>query len=443
MATETIAQSEPASMRALAREIFLDTLDEISIPTIFATKIECSRGVLRVEHDLYNLSSYRRVLAVAIGKAAHTMLDSLIAQTGPRLEGIVVCSHPPRSEHRGFRYFTAGHPLPNAESVGGARAILKLVSGLDEHTLVIYLISGGASALVEVPRDEHISLGDLIETYRILVHSSAAIGEINAIRKHLSAIKGGRLAQAAFPARQVSIMVSDVPENALDALASGPTMPDSSTRSDCYRIAEQHGLTSQFPESVRRIFVDRLLEETAKADDPAFVTCRWWPILSSSSAAHAAGALLVRHGFAVEIDNTPDDWPCEDAADYLLRRLRELRRGASRVALVSAGEITLKVPAEAGIGGRNQQFALYCAEQIRGENICVVSGGTDGIDGDSPAAGAVADRTTLERARNAGMNPETELSKFNAFPVFDRIGDSIVTGPTGNNVRDLRVLLAS
>jgi hydroxypyruvate reductase len=398
--------------------------------------------VLRVEQDLYDLSSYARVLVVSIGKAAHTMLDSLIAQTGPRLKGIVVAPHPPESQHSGFGYFIGGHPLPNAESVSAANALLRYLSGLDEHTLVIYLISGGASALVEVPRYEEISLDDLIETYRILVHSSATIGEINAIRKHLSAIKGGRLAQAACPARQVSIMVSDVPENALDTLASGPTMPDSSTIADCYRVAEQHGLTAQFPESVRRIFAERLLDETPKADDVIFVSSRWWPILSSASAADAAGALLSKHGFAVEIDNTPDDWPCERAADYLLNRLRELRRGVSRVALVSAGEITLKVPAGAGIGGRNQHFVLYCAQQIAGENICVLSGGTDGIDGDSPAAGAIADGTTLERARNAGINPERELRQFNAFSVFDCIGDAIVTGPTGNNIRDLRLLLA-
>lgn len=435
--------SEFTSMRALAREVFLDTLREISIPNIFAKRVEYSRGVLRVEQDLYDLSSYARVLVVSIGKAAHTMLDSLICQTGPRLEGIVVSSHSPEVQHSGFRYFVGGHPLPNAESVSAAKAILKCVSGLDEHTLVIYLISGGASASVEVPYTGDISLDDLVETYRVLVHSSATIGEINAIRKHLSAIKGGRLAQAGYPSRQVSIMVSDVPENALNALASGPTMPDSSTRGDCYRIAEQHGLTAQFPESVRRIFAERLLDETPKADDPIFVSSRWWPILSSASAADAAGALLAKHGFAVEIDNTPDDWPCDRAADYLLNRMRELRKGVSRVALVSAGEITLKVPADAGVGGRNQHFALYSAQQIAAENVCVLSGGTDGIDGDSPAAGGIADGTTLERARNSAIDPEAELQKFNAFAVFDRLGDAIITGPTGNNVRDVRILLAS
>lgn len=436
------AGSGSTPMRKLAREIFLDTLREISIPRVLAKTVEYSRGVLRVEQDLYDLTSYARVLVIAMGKAAHTMLSSLLAQTGPQLEGIVVCPHPPEFQHPGFRYFIAGHPLPNEESIRAARAILKYVSDLDERTLVVYLISGGASALVEVPSDDEISVDDLIETYRVLVHSSAPITEINAIRKHLSAIKGGHLAQRACPARQVSIMVSDVPENTLEALASGPTMPDSSTSADCYRIADRHSLAAQFPKSVRRIFLERALEETPKSDDQAFVNSRWWPILSSGAAAKTAAALLAQHGFAAEIDNAPDDWTCRRAADYLLSRIRELRKGTSPVALISAGEITLKVPAGAGVGGRNQHFVLHCAQQIAGTNVCVLSAGTDGIDGDSPAAGGVADGTTLERARSVGLDPETELQKFNAFQVFERLGDAIITGPTGNNVRDLRLLLA-
>jgi hydroxypyruvate reductase len=438
---ESDSDTASQSMRDLARQVFLDTLREISIPRIFGKKVEYSRGVLRVEQDLYDLSSFERVLVIAIGKAAHSMTESLIAQTGPMLQGIV-CSEPAESHQPGFRYFCGGHPLPNEESLRAANAILKTVSSLNEHSLVIYLISGGASAMVELPREEDISLADLIETYRALVHSGATIGEINAIRKHLSAIKGGRLAQAAFPARQVSIMVSDVPERSLDALASGPTMPDSSTGADCYRIADAYGLLSSLPENVRRIVEERALAETPKADDPAFVNSRWWPILSSASAAQTAAELIAKHGFAVEIDNTPDDWPFDRAAEYLLGRLREMRMKSARVALVSAGEITVTVPNSGGAGGRNQHFALHCAQQIAGENITVLSAGTDGIDGNSTAAGAVADGTTVDRARQAGLGVKQVLESFDSFSFFERLGDSVTTGPTGNNVRDLRVLFA-
>lgn len=429
-------------MRDLARRIFLDTLKAIAIPRIFSKKIEYSRGVLRIEQDLYDLSSYERVLVISMGKAAHAMLEALIAQTGSTLEGIVVCSHPPQAQQPGFRYFQGGHPLPSEESRRAARAILSYMSGATESTLVVYLISGGASAMVEAPHEDEISLDDLTETYRVLVHSGAAIGEINAIRKHLSAIKGGRLAQAAYPAQQVSIMISDVPDKSLDALASGPTMPDSTSEEDCYRIASEHGMLPRFPNSVRTLFEQRALQPTAKADDPAFVRARWWPVLSSSSAAQAAAGLISQHGFAVEIDNTPDDWPSERAADYLLSRLRELRKGVSRPALVSAGEITVKVQGNSGVGGRNQHFALQCAGLIAGEKIIVLSAGTDGIDGNSIAAGAVVDGTTIARATELGMDPAAALQSFDAFPLFDKLGDAVITGPTGNNVRDVRILLA-
>ncbi|HWC16274.1 MAG TPA: DUF4147 domain-containing protein [Terriglobales bacterium] len=430
------------NMREVLRQVFSDILAQIAIPRVFSRKIEYSRGTLRVEGDLYDLNAYGRVLVIAIGKAAHTMLESLMAQTGPILEGIVACSHPPQVQQPGFRYFLGGHPLPNAESVRAAKAILKYLSGLNEHTLVMYLISGGGSAIVESFQEEETSLDDLIATYRVLVHSGATIAEINTIRKHLSAVKGGRLAQRAYPARQVSIMVSDVPENSLDALASGPTMPDSSTQADCYRIAQTYGMVAQFSEGVRALFDERALEETPKRDDPVFAHSRWWPVLSSASAAEAAAGLLAQHGFAVELDNTVDDWPYDRAADYLLKRVRELRVGVSRVALISVGEITVKVPEKGGSGGRNQHFVLHCSQQIVGENVALLSAGTDGIDGNSPAAGAAADGTTVGRAQALGVNLRHASENFDSFPVFEKLGDAIVTGPTGNNVRDLRIILA-
>lgn len=439
MALHENADANP--MRDLARQIFMDTLDEIGIPRVFANKVEYSRGVLRVEQDLYDLDSFQHVLVIAVGKAAHTMLSSLIAQTGPRLEGIV-CSVPAESQQPGFRYFVGGHPLPTEESIRAARTILKAVSSLKDHSLVIYLISGGASAMVEVPLEEEVSLDDLVETYRVLVHSGATISEINGIRKHLSAVKGGRLALAAFPARQLSIMVSDVPEHSLDALGSGPTMPDSSTDADCYRIADKYGLHSKLPGSIRKIFDERALDETPKADDPAFVHSRWWPILSSASAAQAAATLLLKCGFAVEIDNAPDDWSFDRAAEYLLRRLRELREKTPRAALVSTGEITVSVPTTGGSGGRNQHFALHCSQQIVGEKITILSAGTDGIDGNSLAAGAVVDGTTVVRARKLGSDVKHILETFASFSLLERLGDAIVTGPTGNNVRDLRILIS-
>jgi hydroxypyruvate reductase len=245
-----------------------------------------------------------------------------------------------------------------------------------------------------------------------------------------------------MPAHQVSIMISDVPENALDSLASGPTMSDSSTTSDCHRIAEKYGLIERYPASVRVLFQRDALEETPKSDDPAFVRARWWPILSSATAVKAAATKAAALGYAVEIDNSCDDWEYDHAADHLLARLKELRRGASRVCLISAGEVVVRVTRKPGIGGRNQQFALYCADKIAGENVAALSAGTDGIDGNSEAAGAVVDGSTMRRAREQKLNSAEALARFDAYSIFEKLGDAVITGPTGNNVRDLRILLA-
>jgi hydroxypyruvate reductase len=237
--------------------------------------------------------------------------------------------------------------------------------------------------------------------------------------------------------------VADVPEDKLDALASGPTMPDTTTVDDCYRIAARHGLLPQFPETVRRLFAQRALEETPKADDPAFVCSRWWVLLSNAIAVRAAAGAAGNDGWAVEVDNSCDDWDYAAAADHLLDKLRKLkqRRLGEPVCLISGGEVTVRVTG-GGVGGRNQQFALYCAARIAEERVAVLSAGTDGIDGNSPAAGAVADGSTLARARSLGSEPERVLARFDAYPLFARLGDAIITGPTGTNVRDLRILLA-
>src|SRR6266704_6231041 len=270
-------------MRVTARHLFEHALAEASIDRAFQRHVDCERGVLRIFEDLFYLESYRRIVVVSIGKAAHTMVNSLEMQAGSRFEGIVSSSVDPASQVRGFRYFRGGHPTPNKESLRAADAMLRTLSTLDLSCLGIFLLSGGGSSIAEKPIDDEISLKDLIAMYRVLVLSGAPIVEINAIRKHLSAVKGGRLAQAATPAQQVSLLVSDVPDNTPDALASGPTMPDSTTAEDCYRIAQRYGLLhdAQFPPSTREPFERRALDETPKSDDQAFYHSRWWTVLST------------------------------------------------------------------------------------------------------------------------------------------------------------------
>ena len=439
--TVPFSESTPATMRYTARRIFDQALTEASIEKAFPRHVSCEGGVLRVRDDLHDLHTYSRVFVVSIGKAAHTLVQALESQAGSRFEGIVASSVEAPSQVRGFRYFRSGHPTPNAESVRAAEAILKSLHALNAASLAIFMLSGGGSAMAERPMDDEISLEDLVVTYRVLVNCGAPIAEINAIRKHLSAVKGGRLAQAAAPAQQVSLLVSDVPDNTPDALASGPTMPDSTTTTDCYAIATKYGMLAQFPPSVRELFGRRALEETPKSGDPPFHRSRWWTLLSNQTAVEAVSAAAREAGFQVEVDNSCDDWDYARAADYLLRRLRELRAKSPRVCLISGGEVTVKVT-NGGVGGRNQQFALYCAERIAGEKTTVLSAGTDGIDGNSPAAGAVADGTTVERAQTLNLDAATYLESFDAYPFFEKLGDAILTGTTGNNIRDLRILLA-
>src|SRR6267378_6930874 len=311
-------QRAAVEMRVTARQLFEHALAEASIDKALQRNVDCERGVLRICEDLYDLDSFRNISVISIGKAAHSLLNSLEMQAGRRFEGIVSSSVDPASQVRGFRYFRGGHPTPNAESIRAAEAMIKSLSGHNPESLVIFLLSGGGSSMVEKPIDDEISLDNLIPTYRALVFSGANIVEVNAIRKHLSAIKGGRLARIAHRAQQVSLLVSDVPDNMPDALASGPTMPDPSAIDDCYAIATRYELLDQFPESVRELFQQQTLEETPKPGDDIFHRSRWWPILSNASVVEASRCEAQRLGFQVEVDNSCDDWDYVRAANHLI-----------------------------------------------------------------------------------------------------------------------------
>ena len=456
-------QRSAVENRDAAEAIFRHALANCSIEQTLERRF---REIVSSE-DLRNIQQIR---IVAAGKAAAPMLAATLAQlerspaAPPRkIAGVLIAPQRPAVLPSGFQFFAGGHPLPNQASFAGARAALDLLSDTDPapHTLCLFLISGGASAMMELPLDPAITLADTIGLYRELVHSGASITEINCVRKHFSAVKGGRLALAARGLPAVSVLVSDVPPGRLDALASGPTLPDTSTVAECREILDRYHLLPRFPASIRRFFKRDDLPETPKPGD---FSARSITLLTSGDLADAARRHAETLGFHAVVDNTCDDWDYRDAARYLLDRLRELRRSHPRACLLSAGEITVSLPGSAanennidskdgintaeqrkpiGLGGRNQQFALYAASLLTSSDAstAILSAGSDGIDGNSAAAGAVIDDQTLA-APTLRAEAAHALDCFDTTPLLDRLGAALVTGPTGNNLRDLRILLA-
>jgi len=433
-------------LKQIARRIFQQTLAAIDVHAAFQRKVIRAGSLVDCGGIQVDLAAHQRIVIVAFGKASRAMTEGLLDALAPdwRAEGVLCGPSPLPRELPGFCAFVGGHPVPNEQSVAAAEAILELLARCDERTLVFFLLSGGGSALVEKPLSPEIGLGDLQELNRVLVTCGASIDEINAVRKHFSVVKGGRLAAAAPRATKITLGISDVPPDKESALASGPTLPDPTTVEDAYRVVAKYNLLGKLPGSARAQIERRALRETPKAGDPAFARSHFVLVMGLDDLFHPAHRAAQAAGFLVHCDNSTDDWALPRAADELLARLEELRRMYPRspVGLIADGEVSSPVTGS-GVGGRNSAFVLYCAEKIAHRPIAVLSAGTDGIDGNSPAAGAVADGSTFERARAAGLDPQDYFCRSDAYTFFAHLGDAIETGPTGTNLRDLRILLAA
>lgn len=451
-----VSEARTRPLKELVRRIFLETLQEVDVRRAFEKKLHRCGKWLSFGAEAIALDAVARIRVVSFGKAAWPSLKALLELLGEDYRpegGVVVSNVPAGAVPSRFLAFEAGHPIPDVNSVRAADAILELLRESDDKTLVFFLISGGGSALMERPLDPKVSLEDIQALNRLLVGCGASIDEINAIRKHLSGVKGGRLAEAASRAHKVTLLISDVPEGKLATIASGPTLPDPSTIETCYEVAARYGLQDKFPAAIRALFTEKKLRETPKEGAEAFGRAQTFLLLSSHDVLHAAHRAAGAHGFLAECDMTPDDWELPRAADYLLRRLQEMQEQypGQPACLISGGEISCPVAGD-GVGGRNQAFVLHCVERIAGRpasatatagrDWCVLSAGTDGIDGNSPAAGAVADGETLSRARGMGLDPDGFFRRSDSFSFFDALGDAILTGPLQNNLRDLRLLLA-
>ena len=407
--------------------------------------LRVDRALARFSPQLRGWANDGPLLVLAFGKAARAMARTTVELLPhARLRGLVVPPEPDAAPLPPFEVIAGGHPLPSVGSLrAGARA-LELARSAQPDESVVFLVSGGGSSLLELPGDANVTLPELRALYQALVASGADIASINTIRRHLSAVKGGRLALAAEGARhQVTMVVSDVPGPQHD-VASGPSLGDSSTPADCRALLDRFRLWDAVPMALRRGLEQGTLPPAIAVDHRLVRSAtECYVVLDQTSALQSMDERLHGDGMHVTVLEGIDDWPYERAAARLLEQLDASNRQhpGRPVAVIAAGELSVPLPREHGTGGRNQQFALHVAQAIAGQPITALSCGTDGLDGNSPAAGAIVDGTTMWRARELGLDVADALRRCDAFPLLHALGDAVITGPTGTNVRDLRVLV--
>ncbi len=437
-----------AGLRRAAARILDRAVTAVNPYTATARAVKRTDGALQVGDRTYPLPPGARVVVVGAGKASAPMARAIEEILGDRLTaGLVTVKIGYTAPLQRIALREAGHPLPDAAGLAAAEEMLTLLSGLGPRDLVICLISGGGSALLPLPRPG-LTLADTGRTTDLLLRSGATITEMNTVRKHLSQIAGGQLARAAAPARLVTLIVSDIVGSPVDAIASGPTVPDPTTFADALGVLERYRLTGR----VRPAVLDALrqgragaLPETPKPGDPVFQEAQVTVVADNAAAARAALAEAGRLGFHPLLLSTYMEGEAREVGRALGGIARQVTATSEPVArpacIVAGGETTVTVTGD-GRGGRNQELALSAAQALEGlPDVLLVSFATDGTDGPTDAAGAVADGKTLERARGKGMDPARHLAVHDAYPCLDAIGDLIRTGPTNTNVNDLMLIL--
>ena len=403
---------------------------------------------LTVAGEPYDLSSYRNVYVVGAGKAAAKMASAVEELLRDHISsGIVIVKYGHKLPLSLVEIIDAGHPLPDEAGVAGTTRIIDLLRRATEGDLVVLLLSGGGSALLPCPVDE-ITLEDKIRTTQTLLDCGATIHEVNTVRKHISKIKGGRLARLAYPATLVSLILSDVVGDSLDVIASGPTVPDSSSFADCLRVIARYKLEEKIPPRVRAFLESGArgeVEETPKAEDPIFQKVRNVIVGNNRTALDAARLKAEELGYNTLLLSNRMEGEAKVVAAAHAAVAREIIATGTPIrrpaCVLSGGETTVTVRGK-GLGGRNQEFALAAAAAIDGaEGVVILSGGTDGTDGPTDAAGGVIDGTTLQRGRDKGLDAADFLRRNDSHTFLSAIGDLLVTGPTLTNVMDLRLVL--
>jgi len=439
---------DPVTLRQHAEVIFRAGVEGADAATAVARQLRMEGRVLLVGEKPYALDAFGRIRMVGMGKASAAMAVPLEELLGDRItDGLIIVKEGHGKPLSRVRILEAGHPVPDRRGVEAVEEMLELLEGGSGTDLVFCLISGGGSALSPAPQ-AGITLEEKQHLTRILLSSGATIHEINTIRKHLSRVKGGRLAAVAYPATLVSLILSDVSGDDLDTIASGPTVPDRSSFQDCLEILGTRNLESRTPSSILGLLAAGArgeIAETPKAGNPAFGSVRNLIVGNNRMALGAAEARARELGYHTLLPTGQEKGEAREVAQAHVALAREIRSGTRPTprptCILTGGETTVTVRGE-GKGGRNQEFALaaaLAAEGMRG--IAVLSGGTDGTDGPTDAAGAVADGDSVARGRAMGMEAAEYLKRNDSYGFFRPLGDLLVTGPTFTNVMDLRVVL--
>jgi glycerate 2-kinase len=437
-------------LRRHALDIFRAALKAADPCDAVLRHLHVKADVLIAGRRRYPLSNLRNIYVVGAGKASAAMARAVERLLGKRIaSGAVSVKYGHVAPLKRIRLMECGHPVPDQAGVQAAQTIAGIAASAAGDDLILCVISGGASALLPFPA-QPLTLEMKQETTRLLLNSGANINEINAVRKHLSSIKGGWLAALAYPAPVLSLILSDVIGNNLDVIGSGITAPDSSTYADAHEILDRFGLLSRVPAPVRERIEQGVrgeIPETPTADHPAFASTQNLIVGSNDLALRAAQERAKALGYHTLVLSSFIEGETRDVARVHAAIAKEISANGrplrTPACVISGGETTVTIRGT-GTGGRNQEFALAAAMDIDGlENVVVLSGGTDGTDGPTDAAGALADGTTLRRARARNLNARDYLSDNNSYAFLDPLGDLIKTGPTNTNVMDVRLVLVA
>jgi len=434
--------------RALALESLEYVLNMVDPKQIVKSKISLNDSALSVDGHSFDLKKFKNVYLVGGGKASGSMAEALEEILDKRItEGLVNVPYGSVHKTNIIKLHEASHPVPDEAGVEGTRCMLQIAGQAMEDDLVICVISGGGSSLMPLPRGE-ISIADKRALTNDLLKSGATINEINTVRKHISDFKGGWLAKKSYPATILNLILSDVVGDPLDFIASGPTVPDSTTFSDAKKILEKYDLWEKAPVSIQKVLSDGekgLIPETPKANDVAFKKVYSVVVGNNRSASLAACQKLKSHGLNSLLLTATLEGEARHAGTILSSIAREVAVSNNPIpkpaSIVAGGETTVTVVGR-GLGGRNQELALSAALKIKSmDGVVLASLSTDGIDGPTDAAGAIVDGKTLARAAKMGLNSEEYLAGNNSYNFFSKLSDLIFTGPTGTNVNDISLIV--